>query len=160
MKATAIVVHCSDSAFGCTSLIDSWHRARGFASVGYHEVIMNGYPFSTRDFQQSLDGSVEMGRPPYRKGAHVRHHNGYTIGICLIGIDKFSAYQYFRLRRRVQWHESMLRIDRIVGHYELDNKKTCPNIDMASLRKYLSEPSESESYKLLLKLPMTGVNYE
>jgi N-acetyl-anhydromuramyl-L-alanine amidase AmpD len=52
--------------------IREWHEARGFADIGYHYVIRR-------------DGTVEEGRSVELQGAHVAHHNHYTIGICLNG---------------------------------------------------------------------------
>lgn len=80
-----IVLHYSatyaDQDIGAAE-IDAMHRARGFPSfrrpdgttgwIGYHWVIR-------------LMGAVEAGRPEAFAGAHVRGHNGGTLGICLVG---------------------------------------------------------------------------
>lgn len=52
--------------------IDRMHRARGFASMGYHYVIRR-------------DGRVEKGRLDHVQGAHVSGHNSGSIGICSVG---------------------------------------------------------------------------
>lgn len=137
-----IVVHCSDSPYGDAKLIDDWHRRRGFARIGYHFVILNGYPDEESYMQKRpmfhLDGSVEEGRALEQTGAHVRGHNRSSVGICLIGKRQFTRCQFDALVRLV----GKLRLDypdaRLVGHYELlkgsDPPKTCPNMDMDWIR--------------------------
>lgn len=61
------------------SMLDDYHRRRGFGifywgrvyHIGYHYVI---YP----------DGRVEQGRPERTQGAHAVGHNS-DLGVCLIG---------------------------------------------------------------------------
>lgn len=71
----SIIVHCSatqEDRWVDADDIARMHRARGWATIGYHRVIR-------------LDGSVEQGREFTRRGAHVKGNNINTIGICLIG---------------------------------------------------------------------------
>jgi hypothetical protein len=79
-----IVIHQSDSGFGTASLIDEWHRARGWSGIGYHRVILNGWVTHT-EFRPECDGMIQAGRALECVGAHVRGHNATSIGICLIG---------------------------------------------------------------------------
>lgn len=70
-----IVVHCSATREGrpvSLADIDTMHKQRGFAMVGYHRLIL-------------LDGTVVQGRPYTRQGAHVKGNNLNTLGICMIG---------------------------------------------------------------------------
>ena len=70
-----IVIHCSATKEGKDYSIEDikkWHLQRGFKDVGYHFVI-------------KLDGTIEIGRPLNKIGAHVANHNTNTIGICYIG---------------------------------------------------------------------------
>lgn len=82
----AIVIHCSATRAGQdvrAADIDKWHKERGFAMIGYNYVI-------------DLDGTVEVGRPLSRDGAHCntagtsgRAYNRHSIGICYVGgLDK------------------------------------------------------------------------
>jgi len=48
MKNKKVIIHCSDSSFGNAVLIDKWHRQRGFDNIGYHFVILNSHPFSSK----------------------------------------------------------------------------------------------------------------
>jgi len=82
----SIVIHCSATKEGqnikaCD--IDRMHRQRGFDMIGYNYVI-------------DLDGTVELGRPLTRNGAHCNtrglsyaSYNRHSIGICYVGgVDK------------------------------------------------------------------------
>lgn len=78
----AIVIHCSATRAGQdvrAADIDKWHKERGFAMIGYNYVI-------------DLDGTVEVGRPLSRDGAHCNtagvsglSYNKHSIGICYVG---------------------------------------------------------------------------
>lgn len=52
--------------------VDAMHRARGWASCGYH-------------FVNRLDGRIEKGRPENVTGAHVRGNNKGKLGITCVG---------------------------------------------------------------------------
>lgn len=131
-RISNIVVHCSDSdnlAHDDIGVIKRWHtKERGFNDVGYHEFIRS-------------DGNLQLGRPYYKAGAHVKGHNTYSLGICLHGKNIFSKKQmdslYQSLVNKIDSFD--LSIEDIKGHYELDNKKTCPNLDMVEIRKNLKE---------------------
>ena len=74
-KINGIIVHCAatreDRDFTVED-ITRWHKARGFATIGYHYVIYR-------------DGSIHEGRPLEQIGAHCVGHNKHSIGICYIG---------------------------------------------------------------------------
>lgn len=74
-KIDTIIIHCSATPEGRSVSVETirrWHRARGFADIGYHYVI-------------GLDGTVQTGRPVETQGAHCAGHNAHSIGICYIG---------------------------------------------------------------------------
>ena len=79
-----IIIHCSDSDYRNTSLIDSWHREKGWDKIGYHFVILNGYVIKDV-YEQHADGFLETGRSLQEVGAHSYGQNQGSIGICLIG---------------------------------------------------------------------------
>lgn len=98
----AIVIHCAATPNGQDfkiAQLDEMHRVRGFKrdaqacrnlnptlkSIGYHFVI-------------EIDGSVRTGRGIEEIGAHVQGSNAKSIGICMIGTDKFSQAQWTALR--------------------------------------------------------------
>jgi hypothetical protein len=66
-----IVVHHSDTEQGGVISFRRTHIEWGWSDIGYHFVILK-------------DGTVEIGRPLSKKGAHARGNNS-TIGICLVG---------------------------------------------------------------------------
>ncbi len=114
-----IVVHCSDSPQGRgdnAATLHAWHKQRGFAGIGYHFVVLE-------------DGTVENGRPIYWEGAHVEGHNKNSIGICLIGKDKFTDKQLSAAKKLVADLQKK-HGGKVVGHRDLDSKKTCPNFDV------------------------------
>lgn len=86
-----VIIHCSSSRYGNAALIAKWHLERGFDTIGYHFVILNGQ-LDSRHYFDLMDGQIESGRPldddhifeVGETGAHVRGHN-QSVGICLIG---------------------------------------------------------------------------
>ena len=86
-------------------------------------------------------GRIHFGRPIEKRGAHVREHNNYSIGICLTGKDQFIQDQFDSAYMLVKHYMMIFDLHplAIQGHYELDNKKTCPNFDMKNFRERLYE---------------------
>lgn len=144
-----IIIHCADtppewmagrSVEEKIAEIDRWHRARGWAGIGYHYVI-------------DRDGSIGKGRPLSRVGAHTRGHNRDSVGICLIGgrggsrRDAFSQHftpeQNTALRRLIKEIENRVGqpLD-VFGHYHFDPHRECPCFDV---ERWLSgdEPRKS-----------------
>ncbi len=132
-----IIIHCAVSESGDVLLIDGWHKERGWDSIGYHFVILNGMR-NRGEYKLEDDGLVEEGRPLDIIGAHVKRHNTGSIGICLIGDRLFSAKQLYEALPKLLAEllgKFDLTVDDVYGHYEYDDKgKTCPNIDMDLLR--------------------------
>lgn len=104
MKRTinAIVIHCAATPNGkpySIASLDVAHMARGFKrdsqarrnfnpelmSIGYHFVI-------------ETDGNIKTGRGLEEIGAHVQGSNAKSIGICMVGTDKFKPAQWAALR--------------------------------------------------------------
>lgn len=132
-----IVIHCSaspdaDALFrgktGTASfrnpaqVIDDWHFAPphefrrtdawrlrqnpGLAAIGYHYVI-------------DRSGLVLTGRHVDEIGAHARHYNQKSIGICLVGIEQFSPAQWSSLS-----HLVTSEVARITGHNGPGNRNS------------------------------------
>ena len=144
-----IIIHCSDSDWGCTRVIRGWHLARKWRDIGYHFVIMNGYPMKGF-FLPSADGAIECGRmldgDPYvekeETGAHALGFNNDSIGICLIGKEKFTPRQFGALQLLIGDLRDRFLIARenVLGHCETPlakGKKTCPNFDVENIRNLL-----------------------
>lgn len=131
-----IIIHCSATREGKVyhaADIDRWHKARGFAKIGYHFVI-------------ALDGTIEHGRALEEIGAHCLGRNSDSIGICYIGgfdangkpKDTRTAAQRFTLSALlIQLHAAFPQA-RISGHNE-HAKKACPCFDVAEYRKHFGQ---------------------
>jgi N-acetylmuramoyl-L-alanine amidase len=142
-----IVIHCSASPNASKisiEEIDGMHSARGFnrlrewhskfnphlRHVGYHVVI----DCLGRDF---------TGRHLEEIGAHVQGSNTNSIGICLVGTDKFTPAQWVSLAARVQTLGELFPEAKVCGHRDfspdLDGDgvierhewlKICPGFDV------------------------------
>lgn len=147
-KITDIVIHCAATPNGRRTTvqeIDSWHATRGFrrspiaverdtrrlVAIGYHRVIYT-------------DGEVVQGRELDEVGAHAPRPadlaglhaeaadypgNSTSIGICLIGTDKFTLAQWGALRTEVDGFMERFDIERVWAHNEL-SEKTCPGFSV------------------------------
>jgi len=123
-----IIVHCAATPpsmdIGAEE-IDSWHRERGFDSIGYHYVIRR-------------DGRLEKGRSIGIAGAHARGHNFNSIGVCLVGgVDdegqpenNFTRQQMKHLRKLLDF--LTLTFEReAFGHRDMFGvSKACPSFDL------------------------------
>lgn len=141
-KPTHIIIHCSDSSFGCAREIRKWHIQRGWSDIGYSYVILNGVPEPNKMIP-ALDGTIEVGRYESEEGAHCLGYNDRSIGICLIGTKQFTIKQFDALKALLTDICSRYSItsENILGHGETDSGKqegkTCPNFDVGAFRMYL-----------------------
>ena len=99
-KIDLIVVHCSATRINQdfpVEALEACHKARGLHSIGYHYYI-------------TKDGVVYPCRPESEEGAHARHYNAHSIGIC---------------------YEGGLDDAEILGHRDLPwVRKSCPCFDV------------------------------
>lgn len=150
-----IVIHCAASKNGvplghatknAAQVIDDWHAKRGFQRsaaaarnynqhlqhIGYHWVI-------------DTDGTTLTGRRDDETGAHVKGFNTGSLGICLVGTDKFTPDQWRALNDLVGVLHKQHPNARICGHRDLspdlngDGKitpneftKICPGFDVSA----------------------------
>ena len=133
-KTKYIVVHCSQTRpsqnIGAKE-IDRWHRERGWLKIGYAKVIKR-------------DGTVEQGRDDDELQAHVKNYNHVSTSVCVVGgameddwkqpEDNFTSEEWESLKKVLEELVIKYPEARIVGHYELDERKTCPNFNV---REYL-----------------------
>ena len=122
-----IIIHCSATPEGKEFSVDDirrWHLQRGFADIGYHFVIY-------------LDGSVHVGRPLAKAGAHCKGHNAHSIGVCYIGgvatdsktpKDTRTDAQKASLVKLITELRQQFRNASVHGHREFANK-ACPCFD-------------------------------
>lgn len=155
-KISRIIVHCTDSEFGDARLVNDLHTGQQnpliplawpsgtesyyrnpFRKIGYHYLILNGF---TRpgEYQAELDGCIEPGRSEEEEGAHCYGQNHDSLGVCLVGKQLFSARQLYcalpDLLTRLGEKYSLCCHD-IYAHYEFSQVKSCPNVDIALIRK-------------------------
>jgi len=145
---TGIMIHCSDSSHGDKDLIKKWHTSgNGWEDIGYNWIITNGCRLAHK-YKKENDGIIEKGRDVKYAGAHARGYNESHLGICLVGSHHFTPKQFeslFELLRKLQTSNLVdyfipgckIRNKNILGHYEVNKNKTCPNIDMEWLRQQI-----------------------
>ena len=129
-----IIVHCSATkegkAFNVAD-ITRWHKQRGFATIGYHYVVL-------------LDGTIQQGRAEMVMGAHCKGYNANSIGICYIGgLDENGNSKDTRTpEQKKALLELLKRLKKdypnatIHGHREFANKD-CPCFDAKNEYKTL-----------------------
>ena len=125
---TEIIIHCTATPAGRETTVADvrrWHKARGFADIGYHYLIY-------------LDGSVHEGRSIETVGAHCRGHNAHSIGVCYVGglteggggipCDTRTPEQRDALLSLLKELKDKFPNATIHGHREFANK-ACPCFD-------------------------------
>lgn len=135
-RITDLVCHHSASNERTTvQQIDAWHKARGWAGIGYHFVI-----------RLNDDGIwvCETGRDVDEIGAHTYHHNSGSLGICVCGNyaeTEISTGALDVLVLCLEWLCKELHVDEtsVYGHKELevDGYTECPGYDMDVVRQEL-----------------------
>ena len=76
-KVRRIILHHSESDFGSAKQFHDWHRANGWAGIGYHYVIGNG--------DGADEGEKQIGRLTFWQGAHCKGNNADSVGVVLVG---------------------------------------------------------------------------
>jgi N-acetylmuramoyl-L-alanine amidase len=134
-----IIIHCTATPEGrehSVADIRGWHKAKGWADIGYHFVI-------------GLDGTVRPGRPLSQIGAHVAGRNSDTIGIVYVGglakngapKDTRTDAQKSALLRLVTYLvKKFPDISKVSGHNEYANK-ACPCFDVSVEYSRFNSPS-------------------
>ena len=116
-----LIVHCSDTPNDSklnASDIHKMHLGFGWDGIGYHKIILR-------------NGHIENGRPEYWVGAHTYGKNEISLGVCLIGRDKFSKEQYFSLKLLLKEWKNKYKNAMVQGHRDsIKTNKTCPNFDV------------------------------
>ena len=128
-KWKGIIIHCSDSSFGSASIINKWHKERGWRGIGYHFVILNGV-ISPNTVSVFMNGAIEKGRPLTMTGAHAKGYNRDYIGICLIG-DGSKPFTKAQMNALIKLLKELvaqfsIKPENILGHNEVNPNKTCP----------------------------------
>ena len=133
-----IVIHCTASRPNqhiSMEQLDKMHQARGWKCCGYHYYI-------------TRDGQLHFGRPEEMVGAHARHYNAHSIGICYEGgLDEKGNPADTRTPAQKHALIALLRslkVDypdaEIMGHCELEGvHKACPSFSCQEYRDYFDK---------------------
>ena len=114
--------------------IRKWHKANGWSDCGYHYVIHR-------------DGTIEIGRPVSRIGAHTKKHNEDSVGIAYVGgvdndkkpEDNMTMMQEVSFLLLVRSLRVTFGSMTIHGHNEFA-KKACPSFIVRDKFKFLILP--------------------
>ena len=127
-KIDLIVLHCTASRPNqhiSMELLDQMHKAKGWKCCGYHYYI-------------TRDGQLHFGRPEEMVGAHARHYNAHSIGVCYEGglDEKGRADDTRTPAQKLTLYTLLVSLKQdypdaeIVGHRDLPNvHKDCPCFD-------------------------------
>lgn len=120
-----VFIHCSASdrpEHDSVAVIDAWHKANGWAGIGYHFFIRK-------------DGTLELGRDLEKTPAAQEGNNTGTIAICLHGLDvaQFTEAQCATLRGLCTEIDDAYRGSvTFHGHCEVA-AKACPVFDYKAI---------------------------
>jgi len=122
-----IVIHASMTGDEDVTLkdLDRKHRQAGWNGCGYHFVL-------------GRKGTVEVGRPIDRAGAHTKGFDKYSIGICMIGGDpaeNFTKLQWLNLEILVSGLVRQFPNAKVMGHRDCPRvtpNTVCPTFDVAA----------------------------
>ena len=137
-----IVIHCTASRPDqhiTMEQLDQMHKARGWKCCGYHYYI-------------TRDGQLHFGRPEEMVGAHARHYNAHSIGICYEGglDEKGRAADTRTPAQKLTLHTLLIALKadypnaEIVGHCELPEQRMPSELVRSWLSRDGSRPSHLE----------------
>ncbi len=136
-KINLIVVHCSATRATqnfTVEALEACHKARGFRTIGYHYYI-------------TKDGTIYPCRPEEQIGAHAKHYNAHSIGICYEGgLDEKGNPADTRTEAQKRSMIELLKSlatdypeAEIIGHRDLPwVRKSCPCFDVKKWLKQIN----------------------
>lgn len=161
---TSIVLHCSATPQGhqvTVQDVDRWHAARGFRRTHVNSATFNpslksiGYHFLI-----DLGGQVFTGRSVDEIGAHVAGSNSNSIGVCMVGMQRFTLAQWAALRSVVTTLQGVYPGAKVLGHRDhspdtngngviepFEWLKECPTFDVASWLKGGMQPLQMHTVR-------------
>lgn len=135
-KVSKLIIHCTATPEGRhhdVADIRRWHLNRGFSDIGYHYLI-------------HLDGTIEIGRPITKQGAHCSGENRGSVGICYVGGMSKDMKKSKDTRTPEQKNSLVTLMQELIykynkditihGHNEFANK-ACPSFNVKSEYKNL-----------------------
>jgi hypothetical protein len=139
---TNVIIHASDSSWGNAAIITKWHilpppEGRGWSTIGYHYVILNGR-LSAFKRHSYFDGHIETGRPLDddadlefdEKGAAAKGFND-AVQICLIGLSgTFTEGELRALSSLIHRLRNQFGEINVMQHSDVDpvNKSHCAGL--------------------------------
>lgn len=110
--------------------VDKWHKEKDFRRglqqvevfqpqfryIGYHGLIL-------------VSGELIHGRAENEIGAHAKGVNQRSLGICMMGTDKFTKAQWETLSK-VVYAFRMVYMGEVIGHRDHNPEKRCPGFDV------------------------------
>ena len=143
-KIDKLIVHCTATPQFKDFTVDDvrgWHvKGNGWSDIGYHYLIR-------------LDGSVELGRPVKKSGAHVAGHNKSSIGIAYVGGMDKQMDEWIDTRTNEQ-KDSLFNLLMdlkfefpnavVYGHNDFTDKKVCPCFDAKKEYSEISNLNNSQ----------------
>lgn len=161
-----LVIHCAATPNGdkrfTLATLDQMHQQRGFKRqptnvAKYADAVGHKLPSIGYHYVIELDGTVRSGRHVEEIGAHVSGSNAKSIGVCLIGTNKFTAAQWTALKTLTSVLQGKYPAAKVCGHRDfspdLDGDgviepqewiKTCPGFDVATWMKAGKAPKAAE----------------
>lgn len=116
----------------CTaSQIHQWHKANGWAGIGYH-------------FFVTKEGNIFRGRPIWAVGAHVQGRNSVSVGVCAEGdysTENIMPYaQKNAIKEVISYLKDLYPAAQIVGHGEIGSSE-CPGkyYPLEEMKNYKTE---------------------
>jgi N-acetylmuramoyl-L-alanine amidase len=146
-----LVFHCTAGEWGSPRTLWRQHvEINKWRDWGYNKFILNGFityeDYSLNRRWDIFDGSIVPGRSVDLDsaaewpeiGAHVRGWNSKALGVAVVGNERFTLRQILSMKCVYEEIRDKINPDiEILGHYELDPNKTCPNMNMNVVRKWL-----------------------
>ena len=137
-----IVIHCTASRPNQhipMERLDKMHKAKGWKCCGYHYYI-------------TRDGQLHFGRPEEMVGAHARHYNAHSIGVCYEGglDEKGRAADTRTPAQKLTLYTLLVSLKQdypdaeIVGHCELPEQRMPIELVRSWLSRDGSRPSQLE----------------
>ena len=128
-KTDTLAIHCSATPATMdigVKKIREWHvKENGWSDVGYHFII-------------TRSGELQKARSEEYQGAHAPKVNFRSLAVCLIGgtdnkqqwENNFTDEQFTTLKSLIGDLVKKYEIKKIIGHYQVDDRKKCPSFDV------------------------------
>lgn len=114
-KTNRIILHHAAAKNCDAATIHRWHKANGWAGIGYHFVVRK-------------NGAIERGRPEWALGAHASGSNSDSVGICFEGDfekETMTSAQRAAGKELIAWLKEGYKINKVQAHRDV-GATSCP----------------------------------